>query len=175
MTSSYEDIADNEFDLWVRYYRAFEKYICMKTKPRNFPVDVHVLQGPTGTGKSKWALDTYPGAYWKQRSQWWCGYCGHETVILDEFYGWLQFDVLLRVCDRYPLLVESKGGQIQFVAKTIVITSNQLPSSWYKSAYFPAFCRRVTKWHVLPIMGSHLEFDNYVDFMYAASDNVVLP
>ena len=47
----YEDIADNEFDLWVRYYRAFEKYLCMKTPPRNHDVDVHVLQGPTGTGK----------------------------------------------------------------------------------------------------------------------------
>ena len=28
---------------------------------------------------------------------------------------------------RYPLLVETKGGQASFIAKTIVITSNALP------------------------------------------------
>jgi hypothetical protein len=163
-STSIENVADNEFDLWVRYYRAFEKYLCMKTTPRNHEVDVHVLQGPTGTGKSKWAMDTYPGAYWKQRSNWWCGYQGHETVILDEFYGWLPFDLLLRLCDRYPLLVESKGGQVQFVAKTIIITTNQLPASWYKSCYFPAFVRRVNKWHILQMWGDHRTFDSYGSF-----------
>ena len=100
-STSIEDVADEHFDLWVKYYRAFEKYITMKTEPRNSAVDVHVLQGPTGTGKSKWALDTYPGAYWKQRSNWWCGYFKHDVVIIDEFYGWLPFDLLLRLCDRY--------------------------------------------------------------------------
>jgi hypothetical protein len=90
-SATIEEIADNEFDLWVRYYKAFDRYLLMKTKPRNHVVEVHVLQGPTGTGKSKWAMDTYPDAYWKQRSQWWDGYMGHEVVILDEFYGWLPF------------------------------------------------------------------------------------
>lgn len=171
-SSTIEQIADEEFDLWVRYYRAFEKYICMKTKPRNHPVDVHVLQGPTGTGKSKWALETYSGAYWKQRSNWWDGYAGHEAVVIDEFYGWLPFDLLLRICDRYPLLVETKGGQVQFVAKTIIITTNQLPSSWYKSAYFPALARRVTKWHVLPIWGFHSTYENWGDALKHMSENI---
>lgn len=174
--NSTEDIADEEFELWVRYYRAFEKYLVMKTPPRNHAVEVHIVQGPTGTGKSKWALDTFPNAYWKQRSQWWDGYAGHKTVIIDEFYGWLPFDLLLRVCDRYPLLVETKGGQMQFVADTIVITTNALPSSWYKScAYFPALVRRVTKWHVLPIWGAHSVHNTYVEFSMHAVENMVGP
>lgn len=174
--NSTEAIADSDFDLWVRYYRAFEKYLVMKTKPRNHPVDVHIVQGPTGTGKSKWALDTYPEAYWKQRSNWWDGYAGHEVVVIDEFYGWLPFDLLLRICDRYPLLVETKGGQMQFVAKTIVITTNALPSSWYKCAtYFPALTRRVTKWHVLPIIGCHSIHNTYQEFCLHAVENVVCP
>ena len=174
-STSIEDVADEHFDLWVKYYRAFEKYITMKTEPRNSAVDVHVLQGPTGTGKSKWALDTYPGAYWKQRSNWWCGYFKHDVVIIDEFYGWLPFDLLLRLCDRYPLLVETKGGQMQFVATTIVITTNQLPSSWYKSCYFPAFARRVTKWHVLPIFGAHFTCDTWSEASKHMVENVVNP
>lgn len=170
---SIEEIADNDFDLWVRYYRAFERYVMIKTEPRNHEVEVHVVQGPTGTGKSKWAMETYPGAYWKQRSNWWDGYTKHDAVIIDEFYGWLPFDLLLRICDRYPLMVESKGGQIQFVAKTIVITSNQLPGSWYKSCYFPSFIRRVKRWHIMPLLGFHMEYDDYPTFLKHASENIL--
>lgn len=170
-----EEIADNEFDLWVRYYRAFEKYSLMKTPARNWKTNVHVLQGPTGTGKSKWAMDHYPKAYWKQRSNWWDGYQGHDTVIMDEFYGWLPFDLLLRICDRYPLLVETKGGQVQFVAKTIVFTTNMLPCNWYKSCYFPSFARRVDQWHILPLWGEHREYSDYGEFLKYASENVLSP
>lgn len=157
-----EEIASEHFELWVRYYRAFERYRCLTTKPRNHEMNVVVLQGPTGTGKSRWALEQYPGAYWKQRSNWWDNYSGHETVIIDEFYGWLPFDLLLRLCDRYPLLVESKGGQLQMVAKNIIITSNSIPSMWYKSCYFDSFIRRVNKWRVISHTSSQ-EFDNYPD------------
>lgn len=170
-----EKIADEEFDVWVSHYRAFERFLLMKQKPRNHDVVVHVLQGPTGTGKSKWAMDHYPDAYWKQRSNWWDGYAGHETVVIDEFYGWLPFDLLLRVCDRYPLLVETKGGQVQFVAKTIIFTTNQLPAQWYRSCYFPSFVRRVTMWHVLPFFGEHLQFTDYSLFLGAAADNTISP
>ena len=170
-----EEIADNEFDLWVRYYRAFEKYLLMKTPARTWKTNVHVLQGPTGTGKSKWAMDNFPSAYWKQRSNWWDGYTGHESVVLDEFYGWLPFDLLLRLCDRYPLMVETKGGQTQFAAKTIVITTNMLPCNWYKSCYFPSFARRVDQWHILPIWGEHRTYSDYGEFLKYASENVISP
>lgn len=167
---STEDIADTDFDLWVRHYRAFERYVCLKTKPRNHEVTVHVIQGPTGTGKSRWAMEQYPEAYWKQRSNWWCGYAGHKTVVIDEFYGWLPFDLLLRICDRYPLLLETKGGQVQMVADTIVITSNSMPGNWYKSVtYFPSFVRRVTKWHVIPAIGMHSIYDDYIGFLAHAT------
>lgn len=170
-----EEIADNEFDLWVRYYRAFEKYLLMKTPVRSWKTNVHVLQGPTGTGKSKWAMDNFPSAYWKQRSNWWDGYVGQESVVLDEFYGWLPFDLLLRLCDRYPLMVETKGGQTQFAAKTIVITTNMLPCNWYKSCYFPSFARRVDQWHILPVWGDHQTYSDYGEFLKWASENVITP
>jgi len=163
---SIEQIADDEFDLWVRYFRAFEKYVCMKTKPRKHPVEVHVIVGPTGTGKSRWAMENYPEAYWKQRSKWWDGYFKHESVVIDEFYGWIPFDLLLRLLDRYPLLVESKGGQIQFVAKTIVITSNSFPDKWYKSCdiYLESLLRRISKYHYMPSIGVHVECETWEKF-----------
>lgn len=162
---SIEQIADEEFDLWVRHYRAFEKYITLKTKPRSHSTVVHVLYGPTGTGKSKWCLDQYPNAYWKQRSKWWDGYAKHDCVIIDEFYGWIQYDLLLRLLDRYPLLVETKGGQLQFVASTIVITSNKSPADWYgPDCYFEALARRIDKYHFMPSLGIHATYDTFAAF-----------
>lgn len=173
-SASIENIADEEFELWCRYYRAFEKYTCLKTKPRNHPVEVHIIYGPTGTGKSKWAMEQFPGAYWKQRSKWWDGYFKHDTVVIDEFYGWLPFDLLLRILDRYPLLVETKGGQMQFIAKTIVITSNKLPNQWYTdgSCYFAALARRITHWHYMPHLGIHSIYENYHAFKCQADKDL---
>ena len=136
----------------------------MKSKPRDHDMQVIVICGPSGTGKSKWALEFDKSAYWKQRSQWWDGYVGQATVVLDEFYGWLPYDTLLRLCDRYPLLVETKGGQTNMSAKTIIITSNKSPSHWYKDVYFPAFKRRVSTWLFMGEGNIHLSFNNWEDF-----------
>ena len=160
--ASDKDLADSDFDTWIRHYRGLAAYRMLSVTPRTHEMEIVVLYGPTGTGKSKWCLDNYPNAYWKQRSNWWDGYAQHETVILDEFYGWLKFDTLLRLCDRYPMLVESKGGQIQFSGcKRIIITSNSLPSDWYKVPNFSAFIRRVSKWIWMERLGEQIEFIDY--------------
>lgn len=147
--ASDQDIAENYFDLWVKYNVSFSKYRLMHSVNRNWQTEVIVIVGPTGTGKSRWAMETFPNAYWKPRSDWWDGYHGHEVVILDEFYGWIQYDLLLRLCDRYPLLVQIKGGTVSFVAKKIIITSNKVHTQWYKEAYIPAFERRVKEWRFM--------------------------
>jgi len=157
-------LADHDFSVYVACFRGLDRYRLITSKPRNHQTEVIVIQGPTGTGKSRWAMDQFPDAYWKQRSGWWDGYADHETVVMDEFYGWIPWDTLLRLCDRYPLLVEAKGGQINFVAKRIIITSNAIPALWYKHQYFAAFIRRVTKWIVMPSLGVTQEFDDYPDF-----------
>ena len=147
------DVADAHFGSWVRYYKAFERYRCLNTKKRTTIDKVIIIVGPTGTGKSRFCMEQYPNAYWKQRSNWWCGYSGESTIIIDEFYGWLPFDVLLRLCDRYPLLLETKGGQCQCVATTIVITSNHHPGTWYKNSYVESLYRRFTNIIYMPSLG----------------------
>lgn len=170
---SEETIADEDFNSWVRHYRAFREYKLLKTKPRSLsdPCNVIVVQGPTGTGKSKYCLDSFTGAYWKQRSNWWDGYSGQEVIILDEFYGWIPYDLLLRLCDRYPLILETKGGQVQCLANTVVITTNSLPHEWYKKVYFKSFVRRVTEWKVFPIWGVQSTYTTYESFIENAVNN----
>lgn len=154
-------IADEHFAVWVRHWKAFQTYIILKSKPRSWKTNVTVIIGPTGTGKSKWAMDTYPDAYWKQRGTWWCGYNGHEHVVIDEFYGWLPWDTLLRICDRYPMLLETKGGQVSFVGKNIVITSNKHPHLWYTNDMFDAFIRRVDNWIFMEKLGDIEMYEDY--------------
>lgn len=64
-------------------------------------------------------------------SLWWEGYVGQECVIIDEFYGWIQYDFLLRLLDRYPLRVEVKGGSVNMSATKFVFTSNKEWTQWY--------------------------------------------
>ena len=54
-------------------------------------------------------------------------------MVIDEFYGWLPWDYLLRLTDRYPFMVESKGGHIQFTSEIIIFTSNKIHDHWYKN------------------------------------------
>lgn len=162
-------VADEFFAQWCHYQHAFRRYRSMCHSQRNYKTEVTVIVGPPGTGKSRYALDNYPSAYWKQRSQWWCNYDGEENVVMDDFYGWLPYDVLLRICDRYPLMVETKGGQVSFLAKKIVITSNNTPAQWYKNVVLDAFIRRVDMWMYLGknsvtcVTTDYNEFCNAVD------------
>lgn len=156
------DLTEFDFPIWVKYHKQLSHYrMLIQPKRANVDMKVIVIMEPTGTGKSKWAMENYPTAFWKQRSNWWDGYAGEETVIVDEFYGWLPFDTLLRLCDRYPMKVETKGGQVEFTSSTLIFTTNQYPDLWYKKAYFPALERRVSEWHVMNSLRDHQIFKKY--------------
>lgn len=64
---------------------------------------------------------------------WWDGYSGQTVVVIDEFYGWLGYDFLLRLLDRYSFAVETKGGSVSFTSKLVIFTSNKPPSEWYRN------------------------------------------
>lgn len=161
-----KDLWETDFETMTRHHRAMNHYRMLTVAKRHHEMEIIVLIGPTGTGKSKYCMDNYPNAYWKQRSDWWDGYAGEETVIMDEFYGWIPWDTLLRMCDRYPMMVQTKGGQVQFTSRRIVFTSNLAPKHWYKSERisFSAFIRRVKVWVYMKTLTDHLYFDIYSEF-----------
>lgn len=73
------------------------------------------------------------GAYWKPPgNKWWPEYDGEKKVVLDDCEeSHFSRQEMLRLCDRYPLKVETKGGFVEFLAETIYITTNQNPWKWY--------------------------------------------
>lgn len=136
---------------YVRYHRGFAAYksLVCATAPRDFKTKLVVLFGPPGTGKTRAAYELAgENPYPKPRGEWWDGYCGNNGVIIDDFYGWLKFDELLKISDRYPYRVPIKGGYENFCTKIIIITSNIDISKWYKfDGYDPsALYRRCTKY-----------------------------
>ncbi len=119
--SEYEIAQDDElYGYWVRHYKTVERYkmLCVESR-RTWQTVTSVYWGEPGVGKSRRALDEGGAdAYWLPKptgsSVWWNGYCGQEVVVIDEFYGWISRDMMCRLCDRYPLYVETKGGAVQF-------------------------------------------------------------
>ena len=106
---------------------------------RNFKTKVIALIGAPGTIKSRLTNQIGERIYngntcYKPRGEWWDGYQEDtECVIINDFYGWLKYDELLIITDRYPYnKVPIKGAYINFRPKCIVITSNAEIRSWYK-------------------------------------------
>lgn len=122
---------DDDFSTLLRNRRHFEWLELQLNKRHCQEKTVLWIHGPTGTGKSRLCHDTYPNAFWKlPNCKWFDGYGGEDVVILDDYReSWNDFgySVLLRITDRYPVMVEVKGGSMPLRAKTIVITSNHPP------------------------------------------------
>lgn len=121
---------------YVKYPRGIQALIAFKRRmdmPSWRNVSVLVLQGRTGTGKTRKALEVLRKQFLclqlqiakehcdgdmpyiltssNSKSVWWDGYEGQKAVILDEFYGsWMKYSVLLRVLDGHPFRLEVKGA-----------------------------------------------------------------
>jgi len=133
--SSYEII--ESYPQSVRYYRGIDwMRSSLLTVQRSWKTHVTLYYGVSGAGKSYRALaEAGPKAYLKTpNTKWWPGYSNQENVVMDEFVAWFELTSLLRLLDFLPLKVEIKGGEVEFVARRIWMTSNVPPDQWYPNA-----------------------------------------
>lgn len=130
---SEENLSQEHFETWLRYYKGLREYKKLRTKPRNWETNVYVYWGDSGTGKSKRAFEEAgPDAYVKPPGIYWDGYDNHEHVIIDDFQGCdMPLTMLKHILDRNRMYVPFKGGFYNFVARKIWITSNFAPANWY--------------------------------------------
>lgn len=146
---------DIDADVYVRNYSSLKRIALDNMAPQPGERQVVVYWGPTGTGKSHkaWAEATMSAYPKPPTTKWWDGYQPekHPHVVMDEFDGQIGITHLLRWFDKYPCVVEQKGGGCCLLAKKIWITSNIDPFLWYpegKPAQVAALMRRLKIHHL---------------------------
>ena len=126
---SIQQLYDEHFSTMIQYRQGINDYIQHKRSTRRTQqTKVIWIYGPTGTGKSKIAYDYDNEAYYKDLSdgKWWNSYEQQPTVIFDDLRkDTFKFHELLRLFDRYPLKVQTKGSMTEFNSNTIIVTANQ--------------------------------------------------
>lgn len=140
------DIANKYFGAFCRNHRAFDRYMQLAAAKSAYAqrddIKVSVYWGLTGTGKTMSAFQEDPDLYkWSpsEGTQWWDGYVGQKTLLIDEFDGKLKLQYLLAILDRYRLQLQVKGGFTHANWSRVIITSNLDPDGWYSEE--PPECR----------------------------------
>lgn len=151
------ELAELDFGTWLRYHKGFERYRYLRARSNTAlrAVQVLVIQGPSGFGKSYQAYDLCPGAYRlappNQRggAVWWDGYNGHRDVIIDDFDGWMGYRSFLTLLDPYPLQLPVKGGFAVAEFTRVIITTIVEPKMWYPEKDGIEVLRRIESVRIL--------------------------
>ncbi len=135
---------------FIKYHRGISKLIHLNIEVRTVAPMVTLCFGKTGTGKTRYAYDTYPKLYSKPcDNKWFDGYSGQKCLLLDDFAGAaskVSLNYTLQLLDKYPIQVEVKGDYTHLQATDIVLTTNLHPATWYdyskREEQFNALARR---------------------------------
>ncbi len=158
---SLADIIEDVPHQYVMYHRGLEKLFSLRLAKRAKTfrkVVVTVLVGPTGTGKTRRAIEEDPDDHFVMPASdklWFDGYNGEKTLIIDDFYGNIKYGFFLRILDGYELQLPIKGGFIWALWTKVIITSNACPDKWYVRGYTPALQRRIN--HVVHMQDDILD------------------
>lgn len=135
----------------VRHYKNLKLiWNQFNIKPRNGAEQVHsiYIYGDAGVGKTRfaywWAARCDANPYTSYIRGWWEGYLGQQWSVYDDFDGAAHMDVgnFKKICDRYPVTVQCKGGSSEYCSAVNIFTSNLYPLDWYPREHWPAVKRR---------------------------------
>lgn len=173
---SLKDLQDKHPAPYMRMHRAVDRVRFNATvgMRRSRVPTVVVLYGETGCGKTHYCEEIAPDAFYLEAPSssngtlWWDGYDFQDTVVFDEFSGWVKFTKLLRMLHQGNCKIETKGGTMALMATNFLFTSNYHPSTWYPNvSNWNSFLRRVTTWSYWFMedgLRKHSNFNDYDDF-----------
>ncbi len=167
------DLLDDHFQIIARYPKFYEQLTMMNRPRRSTDLVVTLLYGDTGLGKTRSVIDRYgedPDFYvapLNNGTMWYDTFDGHTKVLLDDFGGassHISLCSLLRLLDRYPVLVPTKGSHTWWLPNEVFVTTNLLPKLWYKwenrGEQYKALARRFHKvlLYYVPLSGADCGF-----------------
>lgn len=142
------DCFESQFATTVKYTKAIEYYIALKTPPRTDAPEVFWRWGGTGVGKTRWAFDTYgiENVFKKPcKKEWFNGYMGQQVCLIDDFDAETMYNKeFLQLLDRYPMKVQVKNGYVEFNSPIIVITCDSPPDRFWSGKDLEQVLRRLT-------------------------------
>ncbi len=167
------ELLDDHFGILARYPKFYETLTMMNRPIRdnNLVVTLHI--GDTGLGKTRAIMDKFKedDDFWiaplNNGTMWMDTYDGHTKVLIDDFAGAASHTTLcylLRLLDRYPVLVPTKGSHTWWLPDEVHITTNLLPKHWYKwtdrAEQYKALARRFHKvrLYYVSLPGTHSSY-----------------
>ncbi len=123
---------------YARTYNGMQKLAnraAAKRIPMMRPMMIYYIWGDSDAGKSHWASsrfapdDTFVVS--DTKNTWFDNYQGESCVILDEFGGHTDFELLKRLLDGSKMNIPTKGSHVYGEYSTVIITSNYHPNTLY--------------------------------------------
>lgn len=142
------ELAEANIQLYVQYQRGLSKYreaVVRKNTREWRKIQVILLTGPTGTGKTRYASRYAPYIIGGCDLQWWDGYEQEKTILIDEYANDIKLSKLLRITDGSQVRLPIKHGSTYANWTTVFITTN-LPELHVQAGFEhrEALRRRIT-------------------------------
>jgi len=134
-----DDVAVENPGMFHQYGRTLDRVeaIALRRKTRKWMTSCTWYTGPTHSGKSHAVFKDYdPMTHYVKNlnEDWWDGYKGQETVILNEFRGQIPFSEMLDLIDKWPKTVKWRGKEpVPFLAKQVLVSSIRTPEDVYRN------------------------------------------
>ena len=144
-------------------------------------VEVIYIYGDTGIGKTTYVYDTcgpenvYSLSGYRNPFD---EYCGQDVMLMDEFRSQIDFSLLLRYTDGWPMMLPARYGNKQACYTKVFIVSNIRLLKQYKEIQkeepesFEAFLRRINKVMIFTKKKTYeLTIDQYMNDFVPLTDS----
>lgn len=137
--ASDKEILEEHPSAFIKHHKAFAIVRQIVAPKRTEPSRLFFIWGPTGNGKTTAAMssvDPPPECVDWEGGRFLQGYTGSNQAVLFDDFDWAQMrpKYFLRLVDRWPMTVSTKGSFVNFGPKTILFTSNDDPRTWWPDA-----------------------------------------
>lgn len=152
---SLKQISQDHFSNFIRYGKGIHEFLAINSKPREEMTECFIYWGQTGTGKTHTVYEAHKEDLWiapDNTMRWFNGYFNQKYALFDDVDALPEIGItrLLRLIDRYPMQVPTKGGFTNFKPDRIYFTSNIPWEQWkgwedVSDEHKEAFKRRLTQ------------------------------
>lgn len=148
-TKSLRTVMEERPALYCKYRNGFKDLAHLGTMKKSSAfreVKVVIHTGPTGTGKTRRAMENVTYKTEGYSMNWWCSYNADKKILIDDYSNDVKCVRMLHILDGYRLELPVKGGKTFANWDEVHITTNLRLNELHpnaKDAHRRSFFRRV--------------------------------